>query len=140
MKYLYFILTIALSFFSVFIKGGEGKAEAASITTQGPSQVAVGEQFNLRYVVKTTDVSGFRLGGVPDAFEVLMGPITSTQQSFSIVQGKTTQTESVTYTYVLMANKNGTFVIPAAHARVNGKPATSQAIRTLPFPLQNILR
>lgn len=129
MKYLYFILTIALSFFSVFIKGGEGKAEAASITTQGPSQVAVGEQFNLRYVVKTTDVSGFRLGGVPDAFEVLMGPITSTQQSFSIVQGKTTQTESVTYTYVLMANKNGTFVIPAAHARVNGKPATSQAIR-----------
>lgn len=129
MKYLYFILTIALSFFSVFIKGGEGKAEAASITTQGPSQVAVGEQFNLRYVVKTTDVSGFRLGDVPDAFEVLMGPITSTQQSFSIVQGKTTQTESVTYTYVLMANKNGTFVIPAAHARVNGKPATSQAIR-----------
>lgn len=129
MKYLYFILTIVLSFFSVFIKGGEGKAEAASITTQGPSQVAVGEQFNLRYVVKTTDVSGFRLGGVPDAFEVLMGPITSTQQSFSIVQGKTTQTESVTYTYVLMANKNGTFVIPAAHARVNGKPATSQAIR-----------
>lgn len=129
MKYLYFILTIALSFFSVFIRGGEGKAEAASITTQGPSQVAVGEQFNLRYVVKTTDVSGFRLGGVPDAFEVLMGPITSTQQSFSIVQGKTTQTESVTYTYVLMANKNGTFVIPAAHARVNGKPATSQAIR-----------
>lgn len=129
MKYLYFILTIALSFFSVFIKGGEGKAEAASITTQGPSQVAVGEQFNLRYVVKTTDVSGFRLGGVPDAFEVLMGPITSTQQSFSIVQGKTTQTESVTYTYVLMANKNGTFVIPAAHARVNGKPAMSQAIR-----------
>ena len=129
MKYLYFILTIVLSFFSVFIKGGEGKAEAASITTQGPSQVAVGEQFNLRYVVKTTDVSGFRLGGVPDAFEVLMGPITSTQQSFPIVQGKTTQTESVTYTYVLMANKNGTFVIPAAHARVNGKPATSQAIR-----------
>nr|QIM10105.1 hypothetical protein Prevot485_2040 [uncultured Prevotella sp.] len=129
MKYLYFILTIALSFFSVFIKGGEGKAEAASITTQGPSQVAVGEQFNLRYVVKTTDVRGFRLGDVPDAFEVLMGPITSTQQSFSIVQGKTTQTESVTYTYVLMANKNGTFVIPAAHARVNGKPATSQAIR-----------
>lgn len=129
MKYLYFILTIVMSFFSVFIKGGEGKAEAASITTQGPSQVAVGEQFNLRYVVKTTDVSGFRLGGVPDAFEVLMGPITSTQQSFSIVQGKTTQTESVTYTYVLMANKNGTFVIPAAHARVNGKPATSQAIR-----------
>lgn len=101
---------------------------AATITVQGPSQVAAGEQFYLRYVVNTTDVSGFR-GNIPDAFEILMGPSTSTQQSFSIVGGKTTHTASVTYTYVLMAKKNGTFVIPAAHATIEGKAATSQALR-----------
>lgn len=104
-------------------------AKAAPITVQGPSQVATGEQFYLKYTVNTTDVSGFRLGNVPEAFEVLMGPSTSTQQSFSMVNGKTTHTASVTYTYVLMANKNGVFTIPSARATVDGKSAVSQAIR-----------
>lgn len=102
---------------------------AANITVQGPGQVAAGEQFYLRYVVNTTEVSGFRLGNVPDAFDVLMGPSTSTQQSFSMVNGKTTHSASVTYTYVLMATKNGTFTIPAAHATVDGKAAASQALK-----------
>lgn len=104
-------------------------AMAAPITVQGPTQVATGEQFYLKYTVNTTDVSGFRLGNVPEAFEVLMGPSTSTQQSFSMVNGKTTHTASVTYTYVLMANKNGVFTIPSARATVDGKSAVSQAIR-----------
>lgn len=102
---------------------------AAPINVQGPSQVATGEQFYVKYIVGTSDVSGFRLGNVPDAFEVLMGPSTSTQQSFSMVNGKTTHTASVTYTYVLMATKNGTFTIPSAHATVDGKAAVSQALR-----------
>ena len=104
-------------------------AMAAPITVQGPTQVATGEQFYLKYTVNTTDVSGFRLGNVPEAFEVLMGPSTSTHQSFSMVNGKTTHTASVTYTYVLMANKNGVFTIPSARATVDGKSAVSQAIR-----------
>lgn len=98
---------------------------AQGISVQCPSQVQNGEQFYLRYVVNTTDVKDFRIGSVPDAFEVLMGPSTSTQQSFSIVGGKTTHTSSVTYTYVLMATKNGSFVIPAAHAIIEGKSAAS---------------
>lgn len=119
------ILTLLLS-----ITGTVGVTlNAASITVQGPSQVAIGEQFNLRYVVNTTDIKNFTLRDIPDAFEVLIGPITSTQQSFSMVGGKTTHTASVTYTYVLMANQSGTYVIPAARANIDGKPATSQAIR-----------
>ena len=119
------ILTLLLS-----ITGTVGVTlNAASITVQGPSQVAIGEQFNLRYVVNTRDIKNFTLRDIPDAFEVLIGPITSTQQSFSMVGGKTTHTASVTYTYVLMANQSGTYVIPAARANIDGKPATSQAIR-----------
>ncbi len=102
---------------------------AATITVQGPTQVAVGEQFQIRYVVNTTDITGFRMGNVPDAFDVLMGPSTSTQRSYSIVNGKTSQSSSVTYTYVLMANKNGTFVIPSARGVVDGKTITSAALR-----------
>ena len=129
MKHTQYILTMILTLL-LSITGTVGVTlNAASITVQGPSQVAIGEQFNLRYVVNTTDIKNFTLRDIPDAFEVLIGPITSTQQSFSMVGGKTTHTASVTYTYVLMANQSGTYVIPAARANIDGKPATSQAIR-----------
>ena len=104
-------------------------AFAQKITVQGPTHVAVGEQFQLRYVVNTTDVKNFRLGNVPDAFDVLMGPSTSTQQSFSFVNGHASQQSSVTYTYVLMANKNGTFVIPSAKGTVAGNNMVSSALK-----------
>ncbi|MBQ0074068.1 MAG: BatD family protein [Prevotella sp.] len=102
---------------------------AQKITVQGPTQVSAGEQFYLRYTVNTTDVKGFRAGNIPDAFEVLMGPSQSTQQSISIVNGNVTQNSSVTYTYVLMATKNGTFVIPSARATVAGNNVNSQALK-----------
>ncbi len=129
MKHSNFIVKTILVLLLVIIGQWGGVIHAAPITVQGPSQVAAGEQFYLRYTVNTTDVSGFRLGNIPDAFEVLMGPSTSTQQSFSMVNGQTTHTASVTYTYVLMAAKNGTFVIPSARANVAGKGVASQALR-----------
>ena len=105
------------------------EAQAQKIHVQGPTHVAVGEQFQLRYTVNTTDVKNFRIGNVPDAFEVLMGPSTSTQQSFSFVNGHASQQSSVTYTYVLMAQKNGTFVIPSAKATIAGNAAVSSALK-----------
>ena len=110
------------SFFVINVK-------AQRITVKRPSTVAAGQPFQIQYIINTTDVKGFKLGNVPDAFEVLYGPSTSTQQSFSIVNGRTTQASSVTYTYTMMAHKNGAFVIPAAHAVVGGSNVASQAIR-----------
>lgn len=104
-------------------------AVAQKITVQGPTAVNAGTQFYLQYVVNTTDVKGFRVGNIPDAFDVLMGPSRSVQQSISFVNGSMSQTSSVTYTYVLMAVKNGTFVIPPAHATIDGKAVNSQALK-----------
>lgn len=101
----------------------------AQISVQAPSQVAVDEQFRLQYTVNTTDVKGFRAGNIPDGFEVLMGPSTSTQQSFQMINGKTSSQSSVTYTYILLATKKGTFTISGAKAKVNGKDATSQPVK-----------
>ena len=103
-------------------------AMAQQITGKAPSQVAVGEQFRLSYTVNTDDVSGFRAGNIPDAFEVLMGPSTSTQSSFQMINGHTSSSTSVTYTYILSATKNGSFTIPAAHATVNGKTLQSNEL------------
>jgi len=74
---------------------------AQTFTGRAPSQVAVGEQFRLSYTINTQDVRGFRAGRIPDGFEVLMGPSTSTQSSFQMVNGHTSSTSSVTYTYIL---------------------------------------
>ena len=103
-------------------------ALAQQITGKAPSQVAVGEQFRLTYTVNTDDVSGFRAGNIPDAFDVLMGPSTSTQSSFQMVNGHTSSSTSVTYTYILSSTKNGSFTIPAAHASVHGKTVHSNEL------------
>ena len=105
-------------------------ASAQTLTANAPQQVAVGQQFRLSYTVNSQDVSGFRVGQIPsDGFEVLMGPSTSSQSSFSIVNGKTTQSSSITYTYILSALKEGTFTIPAASISVRGEQVSSNAVK-----------
>ena len=116
------MLLLALQFFY-------GTVWAQKLTASAPGQVAVGQQFRLSYTVNTQDVSGFRIGQVPDAFDVLMGPSTSTQSSFQMINGKTTQSSSVTYTYILSANKNGTFTIPAATVNAEGNQITSNTVK-----------
>lgn len=103
-------------------------AIAQTLTGRAPSQVAVGEQFRLTYTINTRDVRGFRAGNIPEEFDVLMGPSTSTQSSFQMVNGHTSSTSSVTYTYIVVATKNGTFTIPPAHCTVDGKTVTSNEI------------
>ncbi len=92
-----------------------------SIVGRAPTQVAVGEQFRLTYTVNTDDVEEFRAGNIPEALEVLMGPSTSSQSSFQMVNGKTSSSSSVTFTYIICANKGGNYTIPAARAKVGGK-------------------
>ena len=101
---------------------------AQTLTGRAPAQVAIGEQFRLSYTVNTDDAKGFRAGDIPDAFDVLMGPSTSTQSSFQMVNGHTSSSSSITYTYILSAKKNGSFTIPAAHVTAGGKTITSNEL------------
>ena len=105
-------------------------AIAQTLTANAPSQVGVGEQFRLSYTVNTqNNVSGFRIGNMPDAFEVLMGPSTSSQSSFQMVNGHTSQSSSITYTYIVVAARNGSFTLPAAHINVDGQTITSNTLK-----------
>ena len=103
-------------------------ALAQTLSGRAPAQVAVGEQFRLTYTVNTDDARGFRAGDIPDAFDVLMGPSTSTQSSFQMVNGHTSSSSSITYTYILSAKKNGSFTIPAAHVSAGGKTIQSNEL------------
>ena len=104
-------------------------ATAQKLVAGAPSHVSVGEQFRLTYTVNTQDVDNFRAGNFPDAFEVLMGPSTSRQSSFQMVNGHTTSSSSITFTYIICANKNGTFTIPPAQIRCEGHTIKSNSVK-----------
>ncbi len=101
----------------------------AQISVEAPSRVAAGENFRLSYTVNTQDVEDFRAGNVPEGLEVIAGPYTSRQSSYQIINGHTTSSSSITFTYTLYANKNGTYTIPAAHANIGGKSVASRSVR-----------
>lgn len=108
---------------------GVGDA-TAQITVSAPTHVAAGENFRLAYTINTQDVEDFRSGNIPNGLELLAGPYTSQQSSYQMVNGHTSSSSSITYTYTLYAAKNGTFTIPAAHARLkNGQKISSKAVK-----------
>lgn len=104
-------------------------AAAQRLVADAPAEVAVGEQFRLTYTVNTQNVNGFRVGTIPAELEVLMGPSTSSQSSFQMVNGHTSSSSTITYTYIICANKAGTYSIPAAHISVGGKTIASNQLR-----------
>ena len=104
-------------------------AQAQTLTAAAPSHVAVGEQFRLTYTVNTQDVSDFRAGNIPEELDVLIGPNRSMQSSYQMINGHTSSSSSITYTYIVAATKNGTYTIPPAHVVVNGKSIASNSLK-----------
>ena len=96
------------------------------IRVSAPSRVEAGENFSVSFKVTTQDVDDFRSGlHSTDVVEVIAGPYTSSESSFQMVNGHTSSSSSITYTYTLYAAKSGVYNIPAAHARVGGKQISS---------------
>lgn len=104
-------------------------AVGQNLTAAAPSHVAVGEQFRLTYTVNTQDVSDFRAGNIPEELDVLIGPNRSMQSSYQMINGHTSSSSSITYTYIVAATKNGTYTIPPAHVVVNGKSIASNSLK-----------
>lgn len=122
--------------FLLFILTGTGVIHADDIkfTASGPDAVAVGDQFRLTYTVNTLKIKDFRAPSSIDGFDVLMGPSRSQQSSTNMINGKVTQSSSVTYTYILMALKEGSFSIPAATVVADGNQMISNAVSIKVLP------
>ena len=103
-------------------------AGAQTLTGSAPSHVSVGEQFRLTYTVNTQNATDFRAGDIPGELEVLIGPNRSMQSSYQMINGHTSSSSSITYTYIVCATKNGSFTIPPAHVVVGGKTIASNAL------------
>ena len=125
-QYRSWVLKVLLVLFTIYCSLFTSTAQ--TLTASAPSHVAVGEQFRLTYTVNTQNVSEFRAGNIPDELEVLIGPNRSMQSSYQIINGHTSSSSSITYTYIVVPTKNGTYTIPAAHVIVDGKSIASNAL------------
>ena len=114
------------------IAAGTVRADDVVFHATAPSQVIVGKPFQLTYSVNQRS-KDLRAPEMPD-FDVLAGPYTSTSSSTSFVNGKRTSSFSQTYTYTLMAQREGTFTIAPASIRVSGSEYTSNGVRITVLP------
>ncbi len=101
-------------------------ADGVTVRASAPASVSVGQRFQLSFVVndKAKEII------LPDieAFDVLMGPSTSTSQSYSLTNGKMESSSQTIYTYVLKATQKGSFTLPAAQVTVGDETIQSNRV------------
>lgn len=107
--------------------------EKVAFMASAPDAVAVGDQFRLSYTVTTQKVRDFRAPSIK-GFEVLMGPSRSQQSSMQIINGVSTSTSSITFTYILMATAEGSFTVPGATITANGNQMVSNSVHIKVLP------
>ncbi len=108
------------------------RAEEVRFTASAPSTVAVGESFQLVYNINATG-KNLRIADFK-GFEIIAGPFKSTSSSVQIVNGNMVSSKSVSTTYTLLAESEGTFTLPAATIVVDGKTYHSNAVQIKVLP------
>lgn len=95
------------------------KADDIEFNVSAPTVVAVGEQFRLKFTLSAegTDFKAPLLNN----FSILAGPSVSSSSNIQIINGKVTSSYDYTYTYILVAKKEGRFIIPEARIKVENK-------------------
>lgn len=107
--------------------------ETLTFKASAPDVVVSGDQFRLTYTVNTHKVRDFRAPNI-EGFNVLMGPSRSQQSSTQIVNGNVTSSKTITFTYILMADKEGTYTIPGATIVADGQNKTSNSVQIKVLP------
>lgn len=117
--------------FLLFI--GNVFADGITFVAQAPKSVVVNQQFRLTFKVNRANVKEPVIPEITD-FSILTGPHSSTQRNWQSINGKMESSESVTFTYILLAEKEGEFRIPAASIMVDGKKYNSNPLRVKVLP------
>jgi hypothetical protein len=110
----------------LFLAAATGFSQDVRLTGQSKQVVSVGETFTLVYTLNAQG-TGFR-GPNIQGFDVLSGPNTSQSSSVRFVNGSTTMSITYTFTYLLQANREGSYDIPAASVNANGKQISSNTV------------
>ena len=108
-------------------------ADEITFTTSAPNAVVVNQRFRLKYTINRRNVREPLVPAIEN-FNVLAGPYRSEQSSTQIINGEVTSTQAVTFTYTLLAEKEGAFTIPGATIKVDGKEYTSNPVKVKVLP------
>jgi len=101
-------------------------AQNISFSGQAPRQVYLGQQFQLTYTINA-EGSNFMSPEITN-FDILAGPMLSSGQQVMNVNGKIEYSSSMSFTFILQANKAGTFTISQAVITVKGKRYMSNPV------------
>ena len=106
--------------------------EPVRFSASAPSTVVLDQPFQLVFSVNATgrDLRAPEINN----FDVLAGPFESHNSSYQMVNGRTTSSVSVSYTYTLQAKKTGTFTISSASIIVDNKKNISNAVTIKVLP------
>lgn len=115
------ILSAVLQLLGLIVLGQD-----IQFTASAKSSVTVGETFNLAYTVNGQGTN-FR-GPAISNFDKLSGPNLSSSTSIRYINGKAASSFTQTYSYFLVANREGTFTIPPASITVDNKTYTSNSV------------
>ena len=107
-------------------------AEDVVFQAHAPKQVVLGKPFQISYTVNQR-AKDLRAPEMVD-FDVLAGPYTSQSSSTSFVNGKRTSVFNLTFTYTVMAQKEGTFSIAPATIVVSGNQYRSNGLKITVLP------
>jgi hypothetical protein len=126
-KYCFLLILLLISISKIY-------ADDISFVINAPASTVKGAQFQLQYILRGGNGTDIRIPDEIKGFDILFGPSVSQVYSSSNINGKVTSESNITYTYILMANAEGTFTIPAATVNVNGKNYKSgtTSIKVLP--------
>ena len=124
-----FLLTSLLFVFTILAVC----ADEVTFVASAPKSVVVNQQFRLSYKVNRVKAKEPSIADIP-GFRILSGPNRSTQQSIQMMNGKMESTESVTFTYILMAEKEGEYTFPSATVTVDGEKVTSNTVNVKVLP------
>lgn len=117
------IILLSILLFLLSVKaGGQNKVE---FLATAPQVVELGEYFRLTYTLNRKG-DGFVGPGMPN-FNA-SGPMLSTNMSTQFINGKVSQSTIYTYTYTVQSQKQGTFTIPPAKVKVDGKSYSSNPL------------
>ncbi len=96
----------------------------ATFTVIPPRNVIAGNKFNVTFRLKNGEGSGLKAPEI-EGCTLLFGPSTSTMQNYQWVNGKSTSSTTVDYSFVYKAEKAGSYTIEAATINVDGKVLTT---------------
>lgn len=108
-----------------------------SFTVIPPRQVIEGNKFNVTFRLKDGDGKGLKAPEI-DGCTLLYGPSTSTMQSYQMMNGQTTSSTTIDYSYIYRADKAGTYTIAPATINVNGKSYTTKETKFTVLPADKV--